>query len=412
MPPPPSRSARRWPGGLGLRAFTGRLTLTGPGITEFMTHPEQFLRDVYEQFGADQQAALALVYAAAPEGSLGSPLTLNEAQRDIIAPVGSYARRCRGAWRPSPAASCRSPFRRWPARLGLPPPDPLGRLRILGATQTHLLTVLLDGLTDSALLSRGRLRRRERRGEERHPAPRPAAALPPRGRTAGQDTPGAIHRSEVDEEGRPDRLDGQLQRIPAQEPRVHMFLSRRSSDAFLRTYLDVDPGLPDNGALHLLPQGGDRARRLARLHQAGLLSEPVRLQAVERVADLAIATPDSGWVRDDAWKVLLTARERETLMERVRTELVYQLEDLLPEERESGYNPVERSLQGYKEAFESEGDFETARAFSEALRMYCELPKGSYDYPDDDVDRRPLSGTRLAPPPDASRSIFDDIDAE
>ena len=30
---------------------------------------------------------------------------------------------------------------------------------------------------------------------------------------------------------------------------------------------------------------------LARLHQAGLLSEPVRLQAVERMADLAVTHP-------------------------------------------------------------------------------------------------------------------------
>jgi hypothetical protein len=151
---------------------------------------------------------------------------------------------------------------------------------------------------------------------------------------------------------------------------------------------------------------------LARLHQAGLLSESLRLEAVERVAELAIVTPDSGWVRDDAWKILLTAHERATLMERVRTELVYQLEYLLPEEREPGYDPVKTSLRGYKEAFESEGDHETARAFAEALRMYSELPEKSYDYPDDDADRRPLSGTRLAPPPDTGRSIFDDIDAE
>jgi bifunctional DNA-binding transcriptional regulator/antitoxin component of YhaV-PrlF toxin-antitoxin module len=116
---------------------------------------------------------------------------------------------------------------------------------------------------------------------------------------------------------------------------------------------------------------------LARLHQAGLLSESLRLEAVERVAELAIVTPDSGWVRDDAWKILLTAHERATLMERVRTELVYQLEYLLPEEREPGYDPVKTSLRGYKEAFESEGDHETARAFAEALRMYSSVGPSS-----------------------------------
>ena len=195
--------------------------------------------------------------------------------------------------------------------------------------------------------------------------------------------------------------------------RVLSFLARKSSDAFLRVYLAVDPDLPAS-IVHFTSYLWvvSEPDVLARLHQAGLLSESLRFEAVERVAELAIVTPDSGWVRDDAWKILLTAHERATLMERVRTELVYQLEYLLPEERESGYDPVETSLQGYKEAFESEGDHETARAFAEALRTYSELPEKNYDYLDDDVDRRPLSGTRLAPPPDVGRSIFDDIDAE
>ncbi len=58
---------------LGLRAFTTGLSFTRRGIEEFMTGPRQFLRDVYAQLGADEQAALALVYAAANEGSLESP---------------------------------------------------------------------------------------------------------------------------------------------------------------------------------------------------------------------------------------------------------------------------------------------------------------------------------------------------
>jgi hypothetical protein len=41
-----------------------------------MTHPRQFVRDVYEQLSADQQAALALVYAAAIDGSL-EPAVIN-----------------------------------------------------------------------------------------------------------------------------------------------------------------------------------------------------------------------------------------------------------------------------------------------------------------------------------------------
>jgi hypothetical protein len=85
------------------------------------------------------------------------------------------------------------------------------------------------------------------------------------------------------------------------------FLRHRSGDAFLRTCLDADPDLPDHlvrftSNVRLVPEPG----LLARLYKAGLLSEPVRLQAVERMAELAVLTPDSGWLDADEWSILLT----------------------------------------------------------------------------------------------------------
>jgi hypothetical protein len=73
---------------LGLRAFTADLDIMNSGIAEFMTHPRQFLMDVYDQLGSGQQAALALVYAA-PDGNLESPLAFTEAQRDTLERAGS-----------------------------------------------------------------------------------------------------------------------------------------------------------------------------------------------------------------------------------------------------------------------------------------------------------------------------------
>ena len=61
-------------------------------------------------------------------------------------------------------------------------------------------------------------------------------------------------------------------------------------------------------------------------------------------------------------------------------------------------------------AFESAGDFETAQAFADAYEMHSQLPDMARE--DDGWDRGPLTGRRLAPPPDTGRSIFDDIDEE
>jgi hypothetical protein len=122
-------------------------------------------------------------------------------------------------------------------------------------------------------------------------------------------------------------------------------------------YLAVDPDLL--GSLvrftsYLLVVSEPDA--LARLRQAGLLSESLGLKAVEQVAHLAVGTPDSGWLREDVWKILPTPHERAMITDRVRTELVEQRGydiDWLGEGKEPGNDPVESALERYKEAFQT-----------------------------------------------------------
>jgi hypothetical protein len=133
------------------------------------------------------------------------------------------------------------------------------------------------------------------------------------------------------------------------------------------------------------------------------------------MAHLAVDTPDDGWTSASVWKVLLTSGDRARLLEKVRTELVPRLatsEGWGDDERDGDDDPVENSLWGYERAFEGEGDFETAQAFAEARDMYSQLPiRARQDYRDWE-ERAPLTGTNLAPAPNTSRSMFDDIDAE
>jgi hypothetical protein len=189
------------------------------------------------------------------------------------------------------------------------------------------------------------------------------------------------------------------------------FLRHRSGDAFLRTCLDADPDLPDHlvqftSNVRLVPEPG----LLARLYKAGLLSEPVRLQAVERMAELAVLTPDSGWLDADEWSILLTPGERASLMETVRRELVPQLLDVIDEDGGTpSYDPVRDSLEDYEKAFSAEGDHETAAEFAwAASRRNEELdgrPNGSYV-----PNRSRLAAANDVSSPGSGRNIFDDID--
>ena len=396
---------------LGLRAFTGRLALTMPGIADFMTHPRQFLRDVYGELGPDQQAALALVYAAAPDGSLASPLSLDEAQLDIITRAGA-----------TPAGVARSLDALTGSFLQVTAP-PLGQpgwafrhptlwegFASWVATQTHLLTVLLHGLTDAALLRR--VDCEDENAEERNGTL--LRVPPPLYRPVAERLAMILREPFIGDKwttraGRLASTDAYNEHL-SRKTSVHSFLSRRSSDSFLRVYLDVDPGLPDMmlGFTSYLSVVSE-PDVLGRLHGAGLLREPVRLRAVERVTELAIETPDSGWLTDDIWKFLLTPGERAALMQKVREELVPALPEIWLNVEE-GDGAIEESLDTYREEFEKEGDHEIAAAFEQAARQCAE--RAALPYDDEDagqVYRQPIASTRLAPPPDRGRSIFDDI---
>ena len=355
------------------------------------------------------------VYAAAPDGSLASPLALDEAQRDIIARAGA-----------TPAGVARgldaltgSFLQVTAPRLGqsgwaLRHPTLWEGFASWVATQTHLLTVLLGGLTDSALLRR--IDCDDEGAEEKNGT---LLRVPPSLYRPVAERLAMILREPFAGEHWRIRAGRTVSTDPYNEHRgrktsVHMFLSRRSCDTFLRTYLDVGPGLPDmmvdfTSFLNVVTE----PIVLARLHRAGLLSEPVRLREVERVAELAIDTPDSGWLTDNAWRILLTAAERAALMRKVREDLVPALGYSLDDEKESGYDPIEQPLNRYKEEFERDGDHEAAAAFAEAARMRAELLENDFDY--DDIGhgyRRPMTGTTLAPPLHGGRSIFDDVDEE
>jgi hypothetical protein len=404
---------------LGLRAFTGGLSITRAGIAEFMTRPRQFLHAVYSQLGADQQAALALVYAAV-DGSLDAPLALTDAQRDIIERAGGSIAGTGRALQaltgdflqvtgPSfgkPGWSFRHPtlwegFASW-----LP-------------TQPHLMTVVFAGLTDSALLTR--VDCQDGADEE----PGTLLRVPPALYPAMAERLAAIREPFTGQReflgimpaGKRQFLRMKTQGYSEYERKqagVLSFLTYRSSDAFLQAYLRVDPDMPGSltgfgSYVRWVPE----PHLLARIHQGGLLSEQVRMQAVQTMAGLAVSTPDAGWLDGPDWKILLTGSDRAMLMNRVLTDLVPRLEDFdagIPE-RDPDDDPVENALFTYQMAFREAGDHDTALAFDWARETYQQLvPSREPEIYDDEQDRGPLTRPAPAPAPDAGRSIFDDID--
>ena len=394
---------------LGLRAFTVGLALTEQGILDFTQRAREFLHNVFDQLGGDEHAALALVYAAAVDGSLANPLVLDERQRDIISRAGSNAAATAAALRALTGTFLRTGDgsvveHGWRFRH----PTLWEGFASWLSTQPHLLNVVLPGLTDSALLTRVDCQdgdSREQRGI--------LLRVPPSLYTPMAERLCAIWVRVRDLEGDIFRWDEERETRFA----YYDFLASHSSDAFLSVYLTIDPGLVERLLAFKSASEYHKAEPevLARLHQGGLLTEQARRSAVERMKHLAVTAPDSGWLDGGAWKVLLTTEDRAQLMETVRGTLVPRLAQAVEEWFDIDFSreddAVDNALVFYADAFREAGDEATAIAFEMAQNSYLEL----IDPPSDNDEYRryspPLTFRSTSDTDHASdRSIFDDID--
>ncbi|MFF2205547.1 hypothetical protein [Streptomyces sp. NPDC058145] len=398
---------------LGLQAFTTGLSQTRESMTSFMAQPRQLLIDIYDQLDVDAHAALALVYATAQDKGLSSPLALDPVQRDIIERAGA-----------SPGATSRAmatltgtflteaTASDGQAYWSFHHPTLWEGFAAWLTTQSHLLPIVLTGMTDQALLSRTDCLpdgSDQRQGTLlRIPSPlyqATAQRISPLLRLRRD--PHMVFRDEYE-----------------REQSILSYLSRDSSNGFLRAYLVEDPELHTVLLDFEAPAKDDlRPRVLARLHRAGLLPEDVRQEAISHMTDLAVTAPDASWIEDnewqkEAWHVLLTDEERESLFDHVRRELVPCLERRVDDwayefNGDTDNDPVDDALFWYSQAFERRLDNRTAGEFDRARDIYQqvreepdEAPRGGAPGPAPYRRETPQS---TQPIPE-QRSLFDDID--
>jgi hypothetical protein len=162
---------------------------------------------------------------------------------------------------------------------------------------------------------------------------------------------------------------------------------------------------------------------VARLHALGLLPEATRRRFARTVADLAVEIPDPGFLTVTSVRAVLTDTERTAILERVRTEVLGDLGQLLDTwkydydydpDRESPADylyPLREALQAYAEAF---SDAATRSAFDRAIRGVDRLTEElEHRHMTDHVEREQQPRLSSAPSIQTSptqRSIFEDVD--
>jgi hypothetical protein len=154
----------------------------------------------------------------------------------------------------------------------------------------------------------------------------------------------------------------------------------------------------------------------ARLHECGLLDEDQRQVVLGRVAELALETPDSGWLTGPEYKVLTTERERARLLERIRVELVSSLDHELDNWRlneqsddiEAYYQPLEEALDDYASALAHD---ETAVALlRSAKEKVDERVRHVLDPTLPNIGSIIDAASKVSGSGPSSRSVFDDVD--
>ena len=144
---------------------------------------------------------------------------------------------------------------------------------------------------------------------------------------------GAADISGVKVEVPADRYDGLIVRLAAylnerRESRdsVNTFLAYRCGKEFLQRFIEMNPGFLAD--LHVMSYFDSitSIKVVNKAHRFGLLPEGLRLDLVKAVGELAVATPDAGYL-DHGVVAFLTPLEEFTISQRVKSELLIRIED-------------------------------------------------------------------------------------
>jgi len=379
--------------------FTKRLYLTEYSLGQFVQKREQLLQEVLDGLDKDSLAALALIYMK--KDHLESPIALQETEEDALRRLGSSLGKCitalealngslvvhqqsdgESVWRfkhPTIGDAFASALARSPDLLGI---------FLLGSAPENLIEQVTCGNV----------------GIER-------AVMVPKPLY-----PQMIAR--LAEFTASEKYKSQHLAIWGAKWSLHSFLSRRCSKEFLALYLQTNPELLDQACHPGLRLNSSSEVRLAmRLHELGLLPEEKRQAFVQAVSEYAIAGEDVYALDDEEIRNVFTDAEFDTLVARVRAELLPALSRVREREQdeyrddEPADDHMEHMLDSLKTLKDKFGDDPEAVRI---IKREVDLAKdwiSDHDRERPDKASRSLGTAETIDKPHGSRSIFDDVDA-
>jgi hypothetical protein len=376
---------------LGNPLFTRNLTVSAGLLDDFVSRPMELLREVLRTIDCGSRCAIALIFMRG--GSLPSPIEMTPDEERAIGLLGGGVREVRGAMTALEGSlviqvqSGATHF--WQYKH----PTIRDAFGSLVAEDRELLFIYLSGTPIETLF---------------HEISCGDVGL----EGVKVIVPAALYETVLG------RIESCYEMGREQRDAVKLFLAHRCSKDFLERHLERNPGFA--GALRAwsyLTAVSD-IDVLVRLHEFGLLSEVDRVRAVVAIRDLAVETPDAGFLRDRI-RTLLKDEEVEWVLEHVKASLLPRLPSVIDEwtsncrddEEDPGeyFHDLRSALEAYRKAMA--GDPHCDRQIRNGLEYIKEaIEELEEEGPRD--RRRPHFGNapKVTPIYKTGRSIFDDVD--
>lgn len=214
------------------------------------------------------------------------------------------------------------------------------------------------------------------------------------------------------------RLESALKSEEKTQDSIYGFLSFRCSCDFLSVFLRRNKEFVAGLRVGAYLTAVSDVRLLGRLHEFNLLSEDTRKAVVAAIGEIAIDTPDSGFMRKGI-KGLFTDQELIEIMEEVRRKVMPSIPELIDScknnyfsgDVDSHFEELESTIKDFGAHFENSGGELLADKVRTGLDLIAEAITEIKQNQDPDPESVSFPSSKsTTDTEDASHSIFDDVD--
>ena len=375
---------------LGNPAFTKTLHLSAYSLDDFVENNTELLQEVIRTLDAGSRSAIALVFMR--DGLLQSPITLTPEEERGIELLGASPGEVRTAIAALDGGLLIQVQQRGSVWWRFKHPTIRDAFAALVAENRELMDIYLLGTPIERLFTEISCGNAKMRGiKVVVPADRYEALMP--------------------------RVESFLRDRRENQDAVNRFLASRCGRVFLARFLQRNPDFLASLDLMSYFYAVSDVSLVNRLQELELLPEDERLRHVGRVRELAVRTPDAGFL-DKEVVSFLTEDEVKDILEHVRSSFVPNLDACIEswrdahdrrEDPEEGFRHLKTALQEYETAL-SEDTLSTSFIDSALTRIDEVVQELQAEVPEtpDWGDHYPRQGP--SEESGGSRSIFDDVD--